>query len=225
MSIQLVPTIDFTFKDISRDFGYEMGLAIQQRFYKIAQNAARYAKSKAPVLSGALRASIYATGSSADLSRYKDIDKKLAQPFVRSVGRAVAAHQLHVRNYNVFRFTNGWNNIDQFKKKASKLEYPEELISSNPKDRQDVEIYTQEGMTEDDKGFTEFTIPTSDHFFVSIGTNIYYARWVEEGHNIVNKNGTIVGHVEAQPFMRPAFIRMQNEIQNVANELGVGGLF
>lgn len=39
--------------------------------------------------------------------------------------------------------------------------------------------------------------------FVDVGTNVVYAPYVEEGHNVV-RGGVVVGRAPAYPFLRPA---------------------
>lgn len=45
--------------------------------------------------------------------------------------------------------------------------------------------------------------------FADVGTNVHYAPFVENGHDIV-RGGRVVGHARAYPFMRPALEAARN---------------
>ncbi len=215
MDVTFRPEFSFTFEDIERNLGKDIALSIQRALYKIAQNGARYAKERCPVLTGALKASIYASGTNVDLSLIGDVDKKISQTFVRSVRRAVKKHAEYTFNRKYLHGTETARD-NQFLGTASKLNYPEALISNNPRDRDTKPIYTNQGIVSEDRSFNQFDIPNSETFYFEVGSKIYYASYVENGHEQEDRP-----RVEAQPFLAPAFLLMKTRVDNLIAKIAI----
>lgn len=170
-------------RNVINQFGVAVDKEIQKNLFRLAQQTRDKARRAAPVLTGALRASIYATRYGTDKQQDMGYFRAI-QAAVRKRAKGIASgligaeHALSIRD-------DGMKSV----RRQVPLHYGKTRMSKMALRRQSFRPMMDAQATENEKYGV---------YYVYVGAAAWYAGFVEYGHNYYGN------YVAPQPFLGPA---------------------